>query len=174
LAVTQFRRTWVWSRRETELYAKFITGTCLHVCCGESRLGDVRVDVRATNNVNVLADMARLPFRDLSFDTAIWDPPWIHPKNFRAVFELARVARKRVLVISNHWVHVPKPFMLKEVYAVKKVSPAVKLFFVYNREENGCLSEEEEKDVRRAMAEIKHGEGKTFNNVEDALEWLKK
>jgi hypothetical protein len=36
-----------------------------------------------------------------------------------------------------------------------------------------CLSEEEEEDVEKAMAEIEHGEAKTFDNVEDALKWLK-
>jgi len=35
------------------------------------------------------------------------------------------------------------------------------------------LSEEEEEDLERAMAEIKRGEAKTFDNVKDALKWLK-
>jgi hypothetical protein len=36
-----------------------------------------------------------------------------------------------------------------------------------------CLSEEEERDVEKAVAEIERGEAETFDNVEDALKWLK-
>lgn len=133
MSVTQFKRTWVWSKRETQLYAKYVVGSLLHVCSGLSRLGDVRVDLLLPADVK--ADMAHLPVKSKSFDTVIWDPPWIHPRNYRTVFEIVRVARKRVLVVSNHWIHVPKPFKLRRVYAVKKVSPAVKLFFVYDRGE---------------------------------------
>jgi hypothetical protein len=40
--------------------------------------------------------------------------------------------------------------------------------------EDEYLSEEEEKDLETAIAEIERGEAKTFDNVEDALKWLKK
>jgi hypothetical protein len=137
MSVTQFKRTWVWSREEAELYAKHAVGSLLHVCSGLSKLGDLRVDLYLPADVK--ADMAHLPVRSKSFDTVIWDPPWIHPRNYMAVFELARIARKRILAISHHWVHIPKPFKLKAVYLVKKISPALKLFFVYDRVESSKI-----------------------------------
>lgn len=77
-----------------------VTGSLLQVCCGASRLGDVRVDLDPTAPaVNCLADMRRLPFPDGSFDTVCCDPIYSlpHPDRIHLQRELARVARKRLL-----------------------------------------------------------------------------
>jgi len=84
----RLRKLWIWSAEEAQFYKAFISGTCLHVCCGSSEIGDVRVDIEprpyfvATGqhkmfpNVDVVCDYRYLPFADRSFDTALCDPPW--------------------------------------------------------------------------------------------------
>lgn len=83
------------------LRSRFI-GTVLHVCCGKSQLGDIRVDL-FEKDVDVLCDGARLPFPDRSFGTVLCEPPyngkfrWMHD----LLSELVRVAAKRL--IFQHW-----------------------------------------------------------------------
>lgn len=77
-------------------------GECLHVCCGKSALGDVRLDLNE-EAVDVRADAARLPFADKSFPTTLCDPPYngIFQWNHDLLAELARVTSQRI--IFQHW-----------------------------------------------------------------------
>lgn len=61
---------------------KHIKGRSLHVCCGSSDLGDVKVDAYVERKGIVKADMFNLPFKE-EFDTVICDPPWELPYNVR-------------------------------------------------------------------------------------------
>jgi hypothetical protein len=137
--VTLFREAWVWSEREEKLYRKLCVGKTLHVCCGRSRLGDVRVDVSFRPDVK--ASMYNLPFTSFSFDTVISDPPWFNPKTWNQfenyMRELCRVAKRRIILISgNMYYLVPKPFKLSHIYVVKKISPQAKLVYVWDRKDN--------------------------------------
>ena len=80
--VTLFRRAWVWSEAEEKIYAKLCVGRVLHLCSGYSELGDERIDINPEMRPTIVADIHYLPFRDLTFDTIICDPPWYGPKNF--------------------------------------------------------------------------------------------
>lgn len=79
-----------------------LVGSTLHVCCGMSRLGDVRLDLFA-DDVDVRADAAKLPFADNSFDTVLIDPPYSgkFQWNHDMLNELHRVAQRRI--IFQHW-----------------------------------------------------------------------
>lgn len=74
----------------------------LHVCCGKSQLGDVRLDLYEPE-VDICADAARLPFGNESFDTVISDAlynskfQWDHD----LLSEMARVAKNRI--IHQNW-----------------------------------------------------------------------
>jgi len=88
---------------EVECYlASKLIGFTLHVCCGMSKLGDVRLDLYE-KDVDVIGDAARLPFADRTFDTVLIDPPynskfqWMHDM----LNELHRLACKRI--IFQHW-----------------------------------------------------------------------
>jgi hypothetical protein len=51
----------------------------LNVCCGDSPLGDVRMDVEILAGffpADVRGDMAALPFKDDTFAAIFSDPPW--------------------------------------------------------------------------------------------------
>lgn len=75
----------------------------LHVCCGMSKLGDVRLDMDIEKQPDVVGDAARLPFGDDSFSTALADPPYngMYQWNHDLLSELSRVASRRILF--QHW-----------------------------------------------------------------------
>jgi len=56
-------------------------GYTLHVCCGESKLGDVRIDLE--KQADVKASMYHLPVKRACFDTVVCDPPWELPYHLR-------------------------------------------------------------------------------------------
>lgn len=91
----------LWPQEVEDYIQSKLIGYTLHICCGKSQLGDVRLD-RYDPIVDVKADAARLPF-EKSFDTVLIDPPynskfqWMHDM----LNELHRVARKRI--IFQHW-----------------------------------------------------------------------
>jgi hypothetical protein len=74
----------------------------LHICCGISRIGDVRLDLYA-EDINVRGDMSRLPFSNQSFDSVIIDPPYNSKLQIMhdMLSELSRVAKQRI--IFQHW-----------------------------------------------------------------------
>lgn len=68
--------SWIWPDAVERWFRERAKGYTLHVCCGKSTLGDVRVDADPENEPDILGDAHNLPFDDCSFDTAIIDPPW--------------------------------------------------------------------------------------------------
>jgi hypothetical protein len=56
----------------------WILHPCLHICSGQSTLGDVKLDLH--ERADVKADMRKLPFRLRSFASAIWYPPYAAPR----------------------------------------------------------------------------------------------
>jgi hypothetical protein len=134
--VTLFREAWVWSQSEEFLYRQLCEGYTLHLCCGTSRLGNVRADLMF--QADVKADMFNLPFLNQAFDTIICDPPWFGPKSWnkwkRFMGEICRVARHRIiLVLGNLIFLLPKPWSLFRVYVLKRITPQVKLVYVWQK-----------------------------------------
>jgi len=91
----------------------------------KSQLGDRRLDLYEPT-ADVIADIARLPFRDESWDTVLIDPPhnsrmqWNHDM----LSELARVARIRI--IFQHWfLPANKNGKFKKAHKFKLVEVAV-------------------------------------------------
>jgi len=139
--VTMFREAWVWCEQEERLYAKLCKGKILHLFSGTSLLGDVRVDIdnpMATHKIDL--QEGKLPFQNLEFDTVISDPPWAGPKNWKnweiLMKEITRVAKKRIIFILGNLIFLlPKPFKLEHVYVLKRISPQVKLVYVWDRKD---------------------------------------
>ena len=88
---------------ETFLATLFI-GRTLHVCCGKSKLGDVRLDA-FDPDVDIQCDAADMrPFVvDDGFETVLCDPPYNgkFQWNHDLLSELARVSSRRI--IFQHW-----------------------------------------------------------------------
>jgi len=129
----------MWSEPEERLYAKLCVGRVLHLFSGKSLLGDIRVDIDspvATYKIDL--SKGKLPFNNLEFDTTISDPPWAGPQNWdkweNLMWEIVRVTKKRIIFILGNLIFLlPKPFALKHIYIVKKISPQIKHVYVWER-----------------------------------------
>lgn len=93
----------LWPEAVEEFIQTLLIPQSLHVCCGKSKLGDVRLDFDPDNNPDILADASKLPLADESFDSVLCDPPYNgkFQWNHDLLSELSRVARKRI--IFQHW-----------------------------------------------------------------------
>lgn len=89
---------------EVETYlATLLIPKSLHVCCGHSTLGNVRVDADPTVAPDIVCDASNLPFEDESFESVLCDPPYNgkFQWNHDLLAELSRVAKQRI--IFQHW-----------------------------------------------------------------------
>ena len=74
----------------------------LNAGCGESVLGDVRLDIRKTKSVNVVADIHFLPLRDNVFDKVICKEVLEHLVSpFNSLKEILRVLVVNGLLIVS-------------------------------------------------------------------------
>lgn len=95
----------LWSSSIEKLLATLFVGRTLHVCCGASLLGDVRLDLDHTHSPDIICDASDMRgiIQDGEFDTVLCDPPYNgkFQWNHNVLSELARVASKRI--IFQHW-----------------------------------------------------------------------
>lgn len=92
----------LWHQDIEQYLNSLLIGKSLHVCCGKSTIGTIRLDLYETD-VDVCGDASRLPFKDKSFDTVLIDPPYNgkFQWNHDMLCELGRVAKQRF--IFQHW-----------------------------------------------------------------------
>jgi len=95
----------IWPDEVEAFIDECIVGTSLHMCSGKSTLGDVKLDLNeATADIRCDASDCREFVADKSYDTVIYDgpynsrPEWMH----NVYSELARIARKRIIVQAWH------------------------------------------------------------------------
>ena len=119
----------LWPDSISDVLRDLFLGTTLHVCCGRSPLGDVRLDLDPTCLPDIVADASNLRgvIESDSFDTVLCDPPYNgkFQWNHDLLSELARVAAQRI--IFQHWFIPANPdgrykkaqekFLLTSVYA---------------------------------------------------------
>jgi hypothetical protein len=70
------QEAWIWPDSIERWVRERAEGRTLHVCCGRSTLGDVRVDADPDNDPDIIGDAKRLPVEPATFDTGVIDPPW--------------------------------------------------------------------------------------------------
>lgn len=92
----------LWPKDVESYLEELLIGYTLHICCGKSKIGDIRLDLYE-DDVNIIGDMSRLPFSNQSFDTAIIDPPYNSKLQVMhdMLSELSRVAKERI--VFQHW-----------------------------------------------------------------------
>jgi len=98
---------WRWSGELESFFKRYCDGLTLHICCGFSRLGDVRVDIDPKARPDVVCDMLHLPFRKFLFDVVLCDPPYKFAYDKRAdfVFQLRDVIKpKGRLVLKTNFI----------------------------------------------------------------------
>lgn len=93
----------LWPEEVETFIATLLISKSLHVCCGASLLGDIRLDTDRRHAPDVIADAGKLPFADNSFESVLCDPPYNgkFQWNHDLLRELSRVASSRI--IFQHW-----------------------------------------------------------------------
>jgi hypothetical protein len=79
-------------------------GRTLNVCCGNSRVGDVRIDTDPNTNRTQAGDVFKMNYEPGSFDTVICDPPFSYysPKyGQKWLLQLSHIAKKRLILSSG-------------------------------------------------------------------------
>lgn len=95
----------LWHKDIEEFLSSLFIGRTIHVCCGKSLLGDVRLDLDKDNKPDIVCDASNMVgfVRNNEFDTVLCDPPYNgkFQWNHDLLSELARIANKRI--IFQHW-----------------------------------------------------------------------
>ena len=95
----------LWPREIESFLETLFIGRTLHVCCGKSRIGNVRLDIDPANAPDIVCDAANMrgAVADGEFETVLCDPPYngVFRWNHDLLSELARVASRRI--IFQHW-----------------------------------------------------------------------
>jgi SAM-dependent methyltransferase len=115
----KFQKAWSWPEGLEAFLRMLLVSPSLHVCCGESELGDVKVDLYVERRDVVKADFFVLPFKSGAFASVLIDPPWHLPYDKRPQMakELARVLRPGGILIFNcPWRINLRILRLEEVY----------------------------------------------------------
>lgn len=100
------KANWIHTEEVEKWLQEIAIGRTLNVCCGMSKVGEVRVDIDPSSNRTEEGDMFNLRFEPRSFDTVICDPPFSYYNHFKWILKLADIADKRLLISSP-------PMMLK-------------------------------------------------------------
>jgi hypothetical protein len=92
----------IWPEEVEGLIASLLIGRSLHMCCGKSKLGTVRLDLNEAG-VDLQVDAAHTGLDEKSFDTVLCDPPYNgeFQWNHDLLEEMARLAVRRI--IFQHW-----------------------------------------------------------------------
>lgn len=96
---------WRWPSDVEAFIRTRAQGFTLHVCNGNSSLGDLRID-RFSQHTDIIADMHHLPIKEESFDSVICDPPWALDNRLRIhlITEFRRVLKwGGILILNAPW-----------------------------------------------------------------------
>jgi len=123
----QFRSAFVWEKEIEDFVKERMKGHTLNVPCGQSELGDERLDIDPNFSMRQAYDMfkQKLPYLNNTFDTVISDPPWKmgHYLRPRLFFELVRVCKIGGKIIYNAtWIPQSKHVKLIETWIRQSAS----------------------------------------------------
>jgi len=95
----------LWPEDVEQFIRTLLVGRTLHVCCGKSQLGDVRLDNDPSNEPDIVCDAANMrgAVESKAYDTVLCDPPYNGDMqwNHDLLRELPRVAKQRI--VFQHW-----------------------------------------------------------------------
>jgi hypothetical protein len=117
----KFKKAWKWPPRVESWITSRLKGFSLHVCCGSSTIGDVRVDLHQ-ETATIKGDMYHLPFKREVFDSILCDPPWNMPyhKRHLLTYELRDSLKPGGTLLYNAlWYPKNKALRIIDVYIPK-------------------------------------------------------
>jgi len=143
LGYDEFRECWADHVDLRQFVRGELIGETLNFPCGQSPLGDVRVDRDPSVNPDIIADLENIPFEEQSFDTVYCDPPYSFFKTDRGLSwagELYKLASKRLIVQGpGTALHVGAPSE-QEIHCLKakpgSSQRAIKILQVFDRPSN--------------------------------------
>jgi len=103
----KYKRSWQFPEVTHDFIKSKCKGKILHVCCGNSDIGDIRMDIEwqwiQDRNTFVKADMFHIPLKPNSFDTVICDPVWNLPYHVRhkLIYQLRDMVKLNGILIFN-------------------------------------------------------------------------
>ena len=116
----------------------------LHLFCGSSSFGTVRIDINPEVEPDFLLDLSKdkLPFDADSFDIVIADPPYVNFKPYSFVAEAVRVLKPKGFLIILHWLLYNTPKQCAR-WACLAISPGP------NRRMRACnIFRKQKEDIR--------------------------
>jgi len=133
---TMYRAEWRDGEDVERWLSRMATGRTLCFPCGSMLWGDVRADIDAQHDPDVLADIRDPPFDYREFDTVYCDPPYSmcrYDSVYDFVLPLWDVADERLIVnMPNIRVHIKNADY--SLYAEgQPPHPALTLYHVYDR-----------------------------------------
>ena len=131
-----FRKTWRFNLDEENFIKKSLIGRSLNVCCGKSRLGNIRVDLDEKHNPDLVCDYFHLPYKQCEFNTVIFDPPfqdfWKLGLN-HALQKIGKLASKRFIVKGYLFIAHIQGFDLPDIEIFYEPNKKLKILQIYNR-----------------------------------------
>ena len=117
----EFRPAFIWESEIEDFVKERIKGYSLNVPCGNSKLGDVRLDLDPNLSMRGAYDFFKdeLNYPDNTFDTIISDPPWkvghyFRPKLFFKLVEKCKIGG--LIIYNATWIPTSKYVQLKECW----------------------------------------------------------
>ncbi len=118
--VAKWIKSWEWPNEISDNVRSLLEpGKTLHICAGNSDIGDVKIDLDPKRADIQKGDMRDLQFQSNTFDNVIIDPPWKlgYYQRFRPFYEAVRVTKIGGLVIYNAtWIPYANNTELLNVY----------------------------------------------------------
>jgi hypothetical protein len=123
-SIFKYKKMWSFPQRTEEFCKTHLFGKILHVCCGQSLLGNTRIDIEKqpiqdTKPGFKLGNMYNLPLENNTFDSALIDPVWNIPYNKRMSFlyEIRdKIKINGILLLNAPFVPKIKCMKLQDVY----------------------------------------------------------
>lgn len=139
--VESFVNSWRWNHHEECLVRKWILGSSIHICCGMSKVGDIRFDIESSVKPDILGDILHNDLQSNFKDSVISDPPWNLGFTPRYWKELKRIAKKRIIVISLSQMMEGRDWHKTHEEVIKRQNGfQVKVLTVYDRQSHNLES----------------------------------
>ena len=118
--IAKWVKSWEWPNEISEHVKELLEeGETLHICSGNSEIGDVKIDLDPKRADVQKGDMRDLQFESYRFSNVIIDPPWKlgYYQRFRPFYEAVRVTKIGGLIIYNAtWIPYSNNVELLNVY----------------------------------------------------------
>ena len=137
-----YKINWSWGKKTEFWLARHVKGLfVLHVCCGMSKVGNIRVDIDRSVKPDIIADVDHLPFRPGTFDVVICDPPFKKYNRFKWINRLADYSKGIVILSAPGGVFPRIKGYKREYFAILTLGTFFVRYFIKYSKRNQSLVE---------------------------------